>query len=1669
MRAYVTILILLLPLLIFGRSMEVVSESPGELIIDFTLPKFEMATEQIAGSEWQKIVCDEGSEYGEAGNPALLSISEAIGIPVDGDVTLEVLSSKSETIPGVNLRPIDKMVLAQDDVKYEFYRNNRAYSRKTLYPELMVEKGVSAFIGDRHFTPLIVYPFQYRASTKELVVHHSMRIRISISGSKSSTKNWQLRGNPIDEVGDSFFLNNSSSQAWRVPRNQNDQESQPKTVETAVNGIQLLIDKPGIYKVTYQYLKDYVDMMIDSLGVEMAWDVRTVDPRFLELSSEYGQIPIAFYGESDGDFDQGDYFEFYGDRHNGDTGYQDDYTAENVYTLRLKTQYGARMMVENGGLITSNPTQYIVPDSFESSVHLEEQLVSDKLGNNWSSANPNFYREDVWFWKKISAPNLDVIPFDLQYPRDSTIRTANVKVSLQGLTYSDELIPGEYDHEATVRVNQAMINTHTWIGQTEKIFENVNPIPNTFFHHGTNYLYISLSGNTPMSDREQVMLDYADLKYWREYKTSQDWIKFTKPSYRPAGLYQFQLEGFSNNDVSLYKIGSSVFNNLQIEPYNQDGSAPWTVTFQDSVMTNTVQYYAVTESQKMIPKVIRLDFPSNLRSTQNSGDIILVCPRQFIDIEGTNKLIGLWENNGYTVKVVDIQDIYDEFNGGIASGEAIRDFARFAYENWSAPYLNHLILLGEGVDDTRDNSPSRVYNVIPVKKTWTYELGATASDNYYACVEGDDIVGDISVARISAWKPEQVLDYANKAERYYNDPATNKLWSSHITLAAGGKSTDNSDIFSQQSEIIKRRTVSDFYRVARVYTSTSTVGSDYGGGTFQLKDAINTGTSYVQFMGHGGGRIWADYNLFNFMDVATLNNTTYPLVTSLCCYASAFDTNGASSISEALILQPNKGAIATIGFSGLGYLSQDLDYGLALMESLFKHDFESIGDALVYTKARFYTTTSSTAPRYALTNATAYLGDPILKMRKPITGIDVTAGNLSLAPGDTLRVTASFPQDVSAAQLHILKANGKLLNVPYDLPVIQGTYQASYVVPANTPQNTLRQIYVAGYSPEREYIGLSAFGVGRPSVYHQALIPESPAWQDSVAFEARAFGLEDIISMVCKVRTDSTTMGATWETLPMAEVRDVPGTYRSTAKLSPQRTGKELFFKYTVTTNTGTFDSFLRQYVTRGPDLLLTDIQLVTSNDSLALKVKMKNIGDAASIPTDLKLYYTPSGGESTLYSTQVTQGLGVNEERWETLDVSGVPQLNLMFEVWVNSTSVFPEWHIFYNTNNVIQLTVPFNYHIVSSAGAIINSVDGNLSCEIPANLVSAGSSSAFYVNSLDQLLANEQPDTAQIKLRSYVPDTDLIYSVPYEIRTLDSSLADSTGTFLNGKKLKLTYYYNVSDSLTQYYETENSYKIYRWDSQYRKWLVQGGNVSTTNNTVIFEVAKQGIYSVFRNKDRIGPSIDVNVQDQEFTVGGYVSGKGTISLLLSDSNGINVIDNTIKLYLNGELIPTSEYALGLSTISINRIPIKYQLDLPRGNYTLLVDCTDVNGNFNSRAIQFFVNDKFDIQKIGNYPNPVLGRALDPKNDGRTRFTYVLTDDADDVTIKIYTISGRLVRTFSNLPTGVGYHEYPRTVYGWDCKDEQGFFLANGTYFYKIIATKGSKKLEKTMKMAILK
>ncbi len=1647
-RLIIIALILGLFQVLTGYEFEILEMSESYIRVGFQVPDYTIEKSKTHKSASDKINITDAELTFDEKRPIIPYFADAIGIPEDGDINVRILTKKSKNYENLDLERCPLVYLVEDEVEY---RNENPASKELkneLYPKNIIEKGDSAFIGDRRFSTFQLYPFQYNEAKKKLVVHEYIEFEITISGDISSNREWQFSDNFIDNVGDDFFLNNRFSQKWRKEL-VSDTEIERETYTN--NAIDLTVIEDGIYKVTYEFLQEMLTEYQDETAVLLGWRLDNINPKYLQLESKQGLEPIYFSGEEDGSFDPGDYFEFYGIRNTGVESYFGAYTSKNIYKLRLIDGFGSRMAVENGGIMVSNPTEYIEPRNYDHNIHLEVQSFYEKIGKGYDY-DVNYYREDNYFWRKIKAPNLEIVAFDLQYPADLNINKIDVKVSLFGLTYSDTNVN---DHHAIVRLNQGIIDSKVWTGQTEQIFESSNLISNSFLTHGENNLYISLTGDTPNGENELVALDYLDLTYWREYKTDLDWIKFKKPRNKGYGLYNFVLGGFQNTDVSIYKIGSSKMENIRVEPAFELGEAPYNVTFQDNVNSEDIEYIALTEENKKIPIDVSIDKISDLKSTSNNYDCLIITRNDFIANEGIALYKSLWDEIGYNTKIIDVQDIYDEFNNGVVSADAIKDFLTYAYYNWSAPRVRSVFLVGDATYNTTDNSPTEKYNIIPYRKVWTWKHGVTPSDNWYGCVVGDDTVAEIAVGRINIWEADQINDIAQKSYTHIKEAVFESLGSAHVTLSAGGKVGDGNDIFSVQEELIKRRMINDDYRVSRVYTTTQTVNSNFYGSTFSLKDNIDQGTTFLQFMGHGGGRIWADYNLLNFNDIRTLNNDYYPFVSSLACYASSFDYPGASCISEAFVSEPNKGAIATVGFSGLGYLNQDLTFGTALADGYFRSELDNIGDVINYTKAKFYVKSSGQA-RIALTAGCVLIGDPNVPIHKPRKRLEVSTDKEIYAPGDTIRVAMNNSDlDLEKAKLFIIDKDGLVKNIAYYLPVIAGNYNHTFVIPTDTAEGLFYRIRVESYDEAGVYYGEKTVGIGNSNFANITHLPAKPTVYDSVSVSCNIISEKEISSVTLEYSTSS---AKTRTTIPMEFIAGSVNEYRTTLAIPKQNADREVMYSIeVVNVDREVIVSNQYNYVVLAPDLNIVTGEMVSVNENPTLKYIINNAGNCNSQQTNVQLNRIDlaNSNEVLIYESTIP-GLEELEEYELLIPVDDFTAGNFRFTLRVNYPNLFSEITQANNTHNLENV---MNYQLLDINGGSVESTDNSAELIVPANY---HQNMLFNIVHEDYLTPNMQPDLETVLVAG---DYE---SRVYDITCLNSEIADSTGLLLNGE-LDVKIKYAMSDSTTSYYANANQLKLFRWNSRYQKWVFQGGFTSTDDGTIRGRIKRLGKFTILRSKDSIAPEIDPNVQDQEFTQGGYISGKGTISIVLSDANGIDVEENKFGFYLNGEAIPEENLVITQNDYNVNNIPIKYHLDLPKGEYTLVVDCTDVSGNFNSLDITFKVNTEFNIINIANYPNPIIAQANDPIHDGRTRFTYTLTDDAEKVSIVVYTVAGRKVVEFDNLPTTVGYHEYPRSVYGWDCKDRAGFDLANGVYFYKVIARRGGKKIEKIQKMAIIK
>ena len=100
-----------------------------------------------------------------------------------------------------------------------------------------------------------------------------------------------------------------------------------------------------------------------------------------------------------------------------------------------------------------------------------------------------------------------------------------------------------------------------------------------------------------------------------------------------------------------------------------------------------------------------------------------------------------------------------------------------------------------------------------------------------------------------------------------------------------------------------------------------------------------------------------------------------------------------------------------------------------------------------------------------------------------------------------------------------------------------------------------------------------------------------------------------------------------------------------------------------------------------------------------------------------------------------------------------------------------------------------------------------------------------------------------------------------------------------------------------------------------------------------------------------------------------------------------------------------------------------------------------------------------ELKNVLNYPNPF---------SSGTTFTFWASQNCTAV-IKIYTVAGRLLYKFEEFPLQT--NELAQIA--WDGRDEDGDVLANGVYFYKVIARGSlngeSKTAEEIQKFIIMR
>jgi hypothetical protein len=379
-----------------------------------------------------------------------------------------------------------------------------------------------------------------------------------------------------------------------------------------------------------------------------------------------------------------------------------------------------------------------------------------------------------------------------------------------------------------------------------------------------------------------------------------------------------------------------------------------------------------------------LDY-ARLRDPSNTADMIILTFDEGYDLlDSLRAFHETYREQPLRTMRVRLTDVFDEFGWGVRDVVAIRNFLKYAFENWqpsgSGEPLSYVLLVGDGDYDYRNIISNADANWMP-----PWEFNEDCRDDFFVIFRnGTDLPSCMS----GRWPVQGVAELQaiiSKTIAYAERPLYGP-WKNTATFAAddewkGPNCGETSH--TTQAESLINTVLPDYFTFKKLYEilypfrSTAT-GATKPDATRDLIETINRGTLIVNYTGHGNERVWADEQMFvmdrdrNLLD----NWRMWPLFLAATCTWGGFDRPIGRCFPEVLLADPADGAVICVAATRFTYVGPNNAFTNAYYRELFRPGLaarSSFGEALMVAKAAFNT------------NAAQYhsFGDPVLRLATP--------------------------------------------------------------------------------------------------------------------------------------------------------------------------------------------------------------------------------------------------------------------------------------------------------------------------------------------------------------------------------------------------------------------------------------------------------------------------------------------------------------------------------------------------------------------------------------------------------------------------------------------------------------------------------------------------------------
>lgn len=616
----------------------------------------------------------------------------------------------------------------------------------------------------------------------------------------------------------------------------------------------LKVSRDGVHRVTYEDLA--------SAGV----DLRGVPAPLLSLT--LGGEPVPMRVESRGTFGPGDFVEFVGEAADG------LYTAANVYTLGVGDKAAPRIVDDRS---MAGPGDRVAPFYRE-----RHRVEHDR---QYSPLSPN---GDPWidrFVFTVGSPRGTTFPLEL----DGWVpEAAPVRIDLE--VWGGTLNAVDPDHHVAMEVNGIPVADERFDGRTP--FTLSGEVPDHVLGGTGDELKLVLPGDTGVPI-EVVMVDGYRVSYPRSFEARDDFLRFT------AAAEAFEVGGLSGPAVQVYRQTGDRVERLERASTSLQAGGDYSVLFPGAETEAT--YWVAGPEAVRRPAVEPKPEPVDL--LEGRAELLVVSHPHFVD--GLQPLIEHRRSEGWSVRVVDVNDVYARYGHGMFGPEAID---RYVADAAARMGTTHVLLVGGDTYDYHDNLGTGSMSFLPSPYTSTGEFVHFApADSLYADVDGDG-APDLAVGRFPVRTVEELTALVDKTLAYED-----RVGSGDAVMAADGWDPNTSVPFASSSEQLIGHLPVD-WSVERIYVD------DLGTATARsrLLQAMDRGPSLVSYMGHSGLREWSFSGLFRAGDAGVLANEGAPsVVTQWGCWTTYHVDPAYDTLGHELLLNGDRGAVAVLGAATL--------------------------------------------------------------------------------------------------------------------------------------------------------------------------------------------------------------------------------------------------------------------------------------------------------------------------------------------------------------------------------------------------------------------------------------------------------------------------------------------------------------------------------------------------------------------------------------------------------------------------------------------------------------------------------------------------------------------------------------------------------------------------------